>query len=35
MGDPPRIEDQFSPMKTAEGYEEIFHNLIHEKGKTL
>lgn len=35
MGDSQRIEEQFSPMKTAEGYEELFQNLLHKKGKPL
>jgi glycosyltransferase involved in cell wall biosynthesis len=34
-GDYQKIEEQFSPMKTAEGYEELFQNLLHQKGKTL
>jgi glycosyltransferase involved in cell wall biosynthesis len=33
-GEPGKIEDQFSPMKTAERYEELFQNLLEIKGKS-
>jgi glycosyltransferase involved in cell wall biosynthesis len=34
-GDSHRIEEQFSPMKTAEKYEELFQKLLQSKGKSL
>jgi glycosyltransferase involved in cell wall biosynthesis len=33
-GDPGKIEEQFSPLKTAERYEELFQNLLNTKGRS-
>ncbi len=34
-GDTRKIEEQFSPMKTAEKYEELFQDLLNAKGRSL